>query len=82
MDGITIVEVLDPSGVPINIGFFPLTIEQIYVSLTITPLAGYVASTGDAIVAAIVAFINNLGIGADVVYNQLFGPACLQWKRS
>lgn len=77
MPGITTIGIFDPSGVPVNISFYELALTGIYVSLSITPLQGYVSSTGDAIVAAIVAFINSLGIGDTVYYNWLFGPASL-----
>lgn len=75
--GTTMVEVEDPSGVPINIAFFELAEVQIYVSLTIHPLTGYTSSIGDELIAAIVAFINSLGIGTDVYYTKMFGPANL-----
>lgn len=67
----------DPAGVPIQINFFELVDVPIYVSLTITPLEGYVDATGDALIAAIVAFINNLPIGQDVFYSWIYGPAQL-----
>lgn len=77
MPGITTVGIFDPSGVPVNISFYQLAAVNIYVSLSITPLQGWVSSTGAVIIAAIVAFINSLGIGDTVYYNWLFGPASL-----
>lgn len=67
----------DPAGLPITINFFELVDVPIYVAVTIQPLAGYVAATGTALVAAIVAFINGLAIGEEVFFNWLFGPASL-----
>lgn len=73
--GSTSVIVEDPAGVPITINFFELALVQIYVSVTIQPLNGYVAQDGADLVAAIVDFINNLAIGQEVYYNWIFGPA-------
>ena len=75
--GTTAVTVEDPAGLPITIKFFELADVDIYVSVTIHPLDGYVASTGTALVNAIVDFINNLAIGQDLYYDWLFGPATL-----
>lgn len=75
--GTTTEIVIDPAGVPISISFFELTEVNIFVAVTIQPLEGYVASTGDALIAAIVDFINGLPIGEEVFYNWIFGPAGL-----
>jgi len=75
--GTTNVPITDPAGVPITINFFELDNIDIYVSVSITPLAGYVASTGQALIAAIVNFINNLPIGQELFYLWLLGPATL-----
>ena len=77
MAGITPVLVTDPAGVPIIINYYNLLGTTIYVSVTIHALSGYVATTGTALVNAIVSFINALAIGEDVYYNWLFGPASL-----
>lgn len=69
--------VLDPAGVPIPISFFELTEVQVYVSLTIQSLDGYTSAIGNELIAAVVAWINNLGIGTDVFYTKMFGPANL-----
>jgi uncharacterized phage protein gp47/JayE len=69
--GTTTIVVNDPAGLPISINFFVLTLTQVYVALTIRPLAGYVSSTGLAAAAAILAFINALAIGSPVYYNQI-----------
>jgi hypothetical protein len=69
--------VTDPNGVPIEIHFFVLALTQIYVKISIQALPGYVASTGAALVQAIVNFINGLAIGQDLYYDWVFGPAAL-----
>lgn len=75
--GTTQVQVTDPSGVPILISFFELTEVPIYVALTLQPLAGYVSSTGQAVVAALAAFLSALSIGQTVYQSQLLGVASL-----
>jgi uncharacterized phage protein gp47/JayE len=73
--GSTSITVNDPAGVPITINFYQLATTSIYVSLTIKGLTGYVSSTGTALIAALVAFINGLAIGQKVYYNWLLGIA-------
>lgn len=75
--GTTNITITDPAGLPITINFFELANVSIYVALTIHPLTGYVASTGTALLAAIVNFINGLAIGQDLFYDWSFGPATL-----
>jgi uncharacterized phage protein gp47/JayE len=75
--GTTSVLVTDQKGLPITIKFFELTEEQIYIALTIQPLTGYIASTGDAAVQAIVDFLNGLEIGQDVYLNWILAAAGL-----
>jgi hypothetical protein len=77
MAGITTVLVYDTKGVPININFFNLGSVQVYVSLTVKPLNGWLASTTTAISVAIIAYLNALAIGSTVCYTSLFGPASL-----
>jgi len=75
--GTTNITVTDPAGVPITITFFELANVNIYVSVNIHALTGYVATTGTALVNAIVAFINSLAIGQELYYDWIFGPATL-----
>ncbi|KAA6459619.1 hypothetical protein DYQ86_15990 [Acidobacteria bacterium AB60] len=75
--GTTTVPVTDPEGMPISISFFALADTQIYFSIQITALFGYVSTTADAIKAALVTFLNSLGIGKKVYLNQLLGVASL-----
>jgi hypothetical protein len=77
MSGITTVTIQDPAGVPIPISFYTLTGVSIYASITITPLNGYLSSTGTAIINALVNFINALSIGEDVYYNWCMAEAGL-----
>lgn len=58
--------VVDAYGVPNAIAYFPLALQPIFVALTITPLPGYLATTGNLITASIAAYINGLAIGAAV----------------
>jgi len=75
--GTTSVQVVDSEGLPVQIKFFELAEVPIYVSLTIQPLTGYVSTTGQAAVAAVVAFIDSLAIGQTLYYNWLLGVAGL-----
>jgi uncharacterized phage protein gp47/JayE len=69
--------VIDQAGVPVTIRFFPLTDVPITVAITIKALSGYVSTTGGALVADVVAWINSLAIGEDVYLSKLYGPAGL-----
>lgn len=75
--GTTSVSMVDQKGLPITINFFELTEVPIYAAITIQPLAGYVSSTGLALVAALAAFIGSLDIGEEVYLSWLYGPAGL-----
>ncbi len=75
--GTTSVTVNDPNGYPTTVNFFVLSYIQIYVDLTIQPLTGYVATTGQTILNAILQYINEGGIGAPVEYFGVAGPAGL-----
>ena len=63
--GTTQVVVQDSVGIPNAINFFVPTQVEIAVNLTINPLAGYTSTTGTAIIANIVNYINSLGIYAN-----------------
>ena len=75
--GTTAVNLTDQGGIPVTINFFQVTETAIYASLGIHPLTGYVSTTGTAAVAALVAFINGLGIGQEVYIGQLIAAASL-----
>jgi hypothetical protein len=75
--GTTSIIVEDPSGAPDQINFFELDEVDIFVTVNITPLTGYVSGTAAEIQAAVAAFISGLAIGQDVLYDWMFGPATL-----
>lgn len=73
--GTTSVTVIDQAGVPLVINFFALTETEIAGQVTIHALAGYVSTTGDALIQAVVDFINGLGIGEEDYLARLYTPA-------
>ncbi|OYV51321.1 MAG: hypothetical protein B7X10_00810 [Burkholderiales bacterium 21-58-4] len=75
--GTTSVTVNDQNGYPTTVNFFVLSYIQIYVDLTIQPLTGYVSTTGQTILNAILQYINDGGVGALVEYFGVAGPAGL-----
>lgn len=75
--GTTTEVVIDPSGVPVTINFFRPTDVRMLVEVDLTALPGYVSTTGDAIVAALVAYAGALDIGTDAYLNRLVAAANL-----
>jgi uncharacterized phage protein gp47/JayE len=75
--GTTSIVVSDPVGLPVIINFFVLQPVQIYVSITIRPLPGYVSQYAIDLATAVSDFINSIPIGDDVFYNWLFAAAQL-----
>lgn len=75
--GSTSVVVVDPSGVPNTINFYVLDQINAYFILGITPLTGYLSSTGQLAVSAVAAALSGLGIGEDAYVNKLWAPANL-----
>lgn len=75
--GTTSQVVLDPAGVPVTINFFVLSEITIAVQATIIPLAGFVSTTGTAIIDAIAYYLQAFAIGQDSLLGKLFGPANL-----
>lgn len=69
--------VVDQNGAPKPISFYPLTVVPITVAITIKALPGYISTTGAQIVADVASWISGLGIGAEVYWAKLFGPAGL-----
>jgi len=67
----------DTDGTPDQINWYVLTLQSISVTVTLTTFTGYVSSTDTLIKQAIAAWINSLGIGANVYLNKLFAPANL-----
>jgi uncharacterized phage protein gp47/JayE len=75
--GTSAVVVPDANGDNMTIHFEPLVQVPIYVTVIIHPLTGFVNSSSSAIVAALVDFVNNLGIGDDVYHNWMLAVASL-----
>lgn len=75
--GTTAVIVVDQNGVPNTIRFYALTNVLLKVRVTITPLDGYVSTTGDLLRQAVVDYINSLDIGEDSYLARLYSPANL-----
>lgn len=69
--GTTEIVVIDPVGVPNTIGFFELTNVALDIEVQITALTGYVSTTEDLIIAAMLEQVNALGIGEDSYTNRL-----------
>jgi uncharacterized phage protein gp47/JayE len=76
--GSVAVPTLDANGVPDTINYSPLQFTQVYSVVTIKALAGYTAAVGTELVAALVAWINGLGVGQKVYWGKLWGPANLE----
>jgi uncharacterized phage protein gp47/JayE len=75
--GTTSVTVLNSYGQTEVINYYTLSTVQIYFAITIKTLPGYVSTTGAAIEAALVAFVNSLAIGEDVYQSQAVAAASL-----
>jgi hypothetical protein len=76
-DGTTTMTVYDQKGVPRFIHFYRPTYAVIGVEISLQALTGYLATTGDAIKAAVVAYINGIEIGDGVELTKLYTPANL-----
>jgi uncharacterized phage protein gp47/JayE len=66
--------IIDPSGVPNTIRFFVLDFTNIYVGVTLTPLAGYEDTTGTLIQNVVATWVSSLLIGQNVQYWKLGNP--------
>lgn len=75
--GTTSYTVYDNVGLPITINWFVLADVQIYIGISLTALAGYLSTTGDLIVSALVEYLTTLAIGEDVQYMRLISVANL-----
>lgn len=75
--GTTSVVVFDPAGVPNTINFFRSTAKRVIATITLTPLTGYVSTTGDDVKDAMAAWVNNLSAGGDVALNDVVAAAKL-----
>lgn len=63
------------AGLSQTIYFYRPVDVPIYVSLTVTPLAGYTSATTTAIQEAIYNYLNELEIGESVIYSEMYGAA-------
>jgi len=67
--------VSDKYGNPHAIGFSRSREVPVYAALTIKAFTGYTSQIGEEIKQAIVAYINSLEIGGDVLLSRLYSPA-------
>lgn len=68
----------DPvTGIPYDIDFFVLDELVVKVSIVGNALTGYTSTTGDAIKAAVAAYVSGLNIEQDVQFSRMWGPAYL-----
>jgi uncharacterized phage protein gp47/JayE len=63
------------ANVTMTIRFYVLAYTPIYVTLNVHPLVGFTTATQAAIQAAVVAYLNALGIGQTAVWSEMFGAA-------
>lgn len=75
--GTTSEVIIDPAGVPNTINFYRPTVLRLLVEVDITALSGYVSTTGDALIASVVAYVATLDIGTDVYVSKLAAAADL-----
>ncbi len=69
--------ITDQKGIPVTISFWQPLQVTITVQITISALNGYVSTTGIAIQAAVAAYIGGLGVGQNLFFSKIFGPANL-----
>ncbi len=76
-NGSTVVSVSDPlnPAITMAIRFDPLGYVPIFVRIVVHPLVGFTTATESSIHAAIVDYLNSLGIGQSVVFSELYGAA-------
>lgn len=72
----------DAHGLPVIINYNVPTAVTIGVVITITQLAGYSSGFISLIQAAVAAYINSLGIGANVILSKIYYPAYLSGSAS
>ena len=75
--GTTSYTTYDQYGIANIINFYRPTTATISIEVSLTALTGYVSSTGDAIKAALKAYMDTLLIGDDVLITKLYTPANL-----
>lgn len=75
--GSNAVDMTTPGGLPMTIRYYPATVKRVICSVAIIALGGYLSTTGDALKAAVAAYVSGLGIGQHVRTSRLFVPAQL-----
>jgi len=73
--GSTAVTITGANGLPSIIRFAYATATPLSINITVKALPGYTTSVGDQIKAALVTYINNLGIGKRSDIGKLYLPA-------
>jgi uncharacterized phage protein gp47/JayE len=76
-NGTTTVIVTDVNGVPDSINFYYVTGVPVFVTVSLTPLTGFVATTKTLIQSVVVALLNGLSIGTDSYLSRLYNAANL-----
>lgn len=71
------ITVFDQRGTPQVINFYYATFIDIYVTVVIRPLVGYLNTTGNLIRAAVARFIQGMEIGETIFNSWLYAPARL-----
>lgn len=74
-NGTTAVGVVDDNGLPATIRYFVCGVTPLALAITIKALSGYTTAIGDQIKAAMVTYINSLGIGQKSDLGKLYLPA-------
>lgn len=72
--GNTIVTVFDTQGLPHDVSFSRPTKVNVYVSIDITKSSDFPQDGEDKIKTALIAYIDSLKIGDDVIYSRLYTP--------
>lgn len=71
--GTTSEMIVDAKGVPNTINFFRPTNERVVATINLTPLTGYLSSTGTAIQQALSNFVSTVGLGDNVPWFEAVG---------
>lgn len=75
--GTTTIAVTDTWGNPHPVSFSRPVNVPVFVAITLKVFTGYTSAIGDQIKAAIVAYVNSLGIGDSVLLSRIYSPANL-----
>ncbi len=73
--GTTSAIVFDTNGVPDTMNWYELSLVEVIAQITLQPLNGYVATTGQSIQNSVQNFINAYDPGQELYVNDLFAPA-------